>query len=81
MTSISKNVYDDIVNKCNNTYHNTINMKFVDVKSNISIYSSKEINEKDPKFKIGDIIRISKYKNIFPKGYVPTWSQEVFVIK
>ena len=85
MTSISKNVYidklDDIVNKYNNTYHSTIKMKPVDVKSNTYIDSSKEINNKDPKFKIGDIVRISKYKNIFAKGYVPNWSEEVFVIK
>ena len=85
MTSISKNVYtdklDDIVNKCNNAYHNTIKMKPVDVKSNTYIDSSKEINEKDhPKFKIGDNVRISKYKNIFAKGYTPNWSEEVFVI-
>ena len=85
MTSITKNVYidklDDIVNKYNNTYHNTIKMKPVDVKSSLYIDSSKEINDKDPKFKIGDIVRISKYKNIFAKGYVPNWSEEVFVIK
>ena len=85
MTSVSKNVYidklDDIVNKYNNTYHSTIKMKPVDVKSNTYIDSSKEINDKDPKFKIGDIVRISKYKNIFAKGYVPNWSEEVFVIK
>ena len=86
MTSISKNVYtdklDDIVNKCNNAYHNTIKMKPVDVKSNTYIDSSKEINEKDhPKFKIGDNVRISKYKNIFAKGYTSNWSEEVFVIK
>ena len=85
MTSISKNVYvdklDDIVNKYNNTYHSTIKMKPVDVKSNTYIDSSKEINDKDPKFKIGDIVRISKYKNIFAKGYVPNWSEKVFVIK
>ena len=56
-------------------------MKPVDVKSNTYIDSSKEINDKDPKFKIGDIVRISKYKNIFAKGYVPNWSEEVFVIK
>ena len=71
MTSISKNVYidklDDIVNKYNNTYHSTIKMKPVDVKSNTYIDSSKEINNKDPKFKIGDIVRISKYKNIFAR--------------
>ena len=85
MTSISKNVcidkLDDIANKYNNTYHSTINMKPFDVKSNTYIDSSKEINNKDPKFKIGDIVRISKYKNIFAKGYVPNWSEEVFVIK
>ena len=85
MTLTSKNVLihklDDIVNKYNNTYHSTIKMKPVDVKSNTYIDSSKEINDKDPKFKIGDIVRISKYKNIFAKGYVPNWSEEAFVIK
>ena len=72
MTSVSKNIYidksDDIVNKYNNTYHNTIKMKHVDVKLNTYIDSSKENNNKDPKFKIGDIVRISKYNNIFAKG-------------
>ena len=43
--------------------------------------SSKEINDKDPKFEIGDIVRISEYKNIFTKDYIPNWSEEVFVIK
>ena len=82
MTSISKNVcidkLDDIANKYNNTYHSTINMKPFDVKSNTYIDSSKEINNQDPKFKIGGIVRISKYKNIFTKGYVPGWSEEFF---
>ena len=85
MTSISKNVYidklDDIVNKYNNTYHSTIKIKPVNVKSNTYTNSSKEINDKNPKFKIGDIARISKYKNTFPKGYVPNWPKEVSVIK
>ena len=75
LTSTSKNVYidklDNIVDKYNNTCHSTINMKPVDVKSNTYIDSSKVIKDKDPKFKIGDIIRISKHKNIFAKGYVP----------
>ena len=62
---------DDIVNKYDNTCPRTIKMKPVDVKSSTYIYSSKEINDKHPKFKIGDIVRISKYKNIFAKGYVP----------
>ena len=85
MTSISKNVYidklDDIVDKYNNTYHTTIKMKPADVKDNTYINADKEINNKDPKFKVGDCVRISKYKNIFAKGYMPNWSAEVFVIK
>ena len=56
-------------------------MKPVDVKSNTYINFNKEINDQDPKFKIGNIVRISKYKNVFAKGYVPNWSEEVFVIK
>ena len=82
MTSISKNAYidklGDIVNKYNNTYHSRIKMKPVDVKSSTYIDSSKEINDKDPKFKVGDIVRISKYKNVFAKV---SWSEEVFMIK
>ena len=84
MTSISKNVYigklDDIVNKYNNTYHNTVKTKPVDVKSSTHIDSSKEINDKDPKFKVGNIVRISKYNNIFAKRCVPNESHEVFVV-
>ena len=84
MTSISKNVYIDIlnaiVNKYNNTYHTTIKMKPIDVKDNTYINTNKEINYKDPKFKVGDYVRISKYKNIFVKGYMPNWSEEVFVV-
>ena len=85
MTSTSKNVYinklDNMNNKYNNAYHSTNEMKPVDVKSNTYIDSSKEINNKIPKFKIGDTVRISKYKNIFAKGYIPDWSEEIFVIK
>ena len=55
---------DDIVNQYNNIYHSTIKMKLVDVKPSIYIDFNKEINYQDPKFKIGDIIRISKYKLI-----------------
>ena len=71
----------DISNKYNHPYHSTIKMKPVDVKSSSYIHSSKELNDKDQKFKIGDTVRISKYKNIFAKGYIPNWSEEVFVIK
>ena len=85
MTSISKNVYidklDDIVNEYNNTYHTTTKMKPIDVKDNTYINTSKKINYKDPKFKVGDRVRISKYKNIFAIGYMPNWSGEVFVVK
>ena len=72
---------DDGINKYNSTYRSTIKMKLVHVKSSTYIDSSEEINNKDPRFRIGDIVRISKYKNIISKGYVPNWSEEVFVIK
>ena len=85
MTSISKNMYidklDDIVDEYNNnTYHKTIKIKPIDVKDNTYINFDKEVNNKDPKFKFGDYIRIPKYKNIFTKGYMPNWSEEVFII-
>ena len=90
MTSVSKNVYidklDDMVNEYNNTYHRTIKMKPVDVKDNtyidsMELHSTELHSNKDPKFKVGDHVRIPKYKNIFAKGYTPNWSEEVFVIK
>ena len=74
MTSISKIVYIDklidIVDEYNNTYHVTIKMKPIDVKDNTYINTDKEINNKDPKFKVGDHVRISKYKNIGLKKYL-----------
>ena len=85
MTSISKNVYidksDDIVNEYNNTYNRKIKMKPIDTKDNTYINIGKEVNDKDPKFEVVDHVRISKYKNIFGKGYTPNWSEEIFVIK
>ena len=85
MSSISKNVYidtlDDIVNEYNNAYRKTIKMKPIDVKDNTYINIDKEVNDKDLKFKVGDHVRKSKYKNIFAKGYTPNWSEEIFVIK
>ena len=86
MTSISKNVYidklDDIVNEYSNKYHGTIKMKPIDVKDNTCIDFGKEVvNDKDSKCKVGDHVRISKYKNIFSKGYTPNWSEDIFVIK
>ena len=85
MTSISRNAYidklDGIVNECSNTYHRTIKMKPIDVKDNTYINIGKEVNDKDPKFQVGDLVRISKCKCIFAKGYTPNWSEELFVIK
>ena len=85
MTSVSKNIYidklDNIVGEYNSTYHRTIKIKPVDVKDNTYIDFKKEVNGKDPEFKVGDQVRISKYKNILGKGYTPNWSEEVFVIK
>ena len=84
MTAVSKNVYfdvlDDIVNKYNNTVHKTIKMKPIDVTSDTYAEYNEDSNKKDPKLKVGDHIRISKYKNIFAKGYNPNWSEEVFVV-
>ena len=83
MTAISKNVFvdelDDIVNKYNNTVHRTIKMKPIDITDDSFAEYNEESNKKDPTFKVGGHVRISKYKNIFAKGYAPNWS-EVFVI-
>ena len=85
MTANSKNVYfdvlNDIIDEYNNTCHKTIKMKPIDVKSDSFAEYNEESNEKDPKFKVGDHVRISKYKNTFAKGYAPNWSEEIFVIK
>ena len=84
MTSISKNIYidkiDDFVKEYNNKYQTSIKMKPVDVMDNTYINFKKEINDKNPTFKVGDYVRISKYKNIFAKGYMPNWPEEIFVI-
>ena len=83
MTATGKNVYydvlDDIVNKYNSTKHSTIKMKPIDVKNNKRVYID-EHNEKDSKFKVGDRVRISKFKNIFAKGYTPNWNSEIFIV-
>ena len=85
MTTVSKNIYidklNDLVNEYDNIYHIIIKMKSIDFKNNAYIDSSKEINDKDSKLKVGDHVRISKYKNIFAERYTPNWSEEVFVIK
>ena len=84
MTLVSKNVYidklDNIVGEYNNAYHRTIKMKPVDVNDNTYIDFKNEVNDKDQKFKVGDHVRISNYKNIFAEGYTPNWPKEVFVL-
>ena len=93
MTASGKNVYcdvlDDIVNEYNNTKHSTIKMKPKDVKNgttkSIAVARNKRVyidehNEKDSRFKVGDRVRISKFKNIFAKGYTPNWSKEIFIV-
>ena len=84
MTTISKNVYidvlNDIVNRYNNTVHKTIKIKPIDVTNDSYVEYNKKSNKKGPKFKVGDCVRISKYKNIFAKGYVPNWSEKDFIV-
>ena len=79
MTAVSK--LDEIVDKYSKTYHRTIRIKPVGVKSGTYIRYGVEHNDKDPKFKVGNHVRISKYRNIFTNSYIPNWSKEVFVIK
>ena len=93
MTATGKNVYDDVlddvVNKYNNTKYSTIKMKPINVKdttksssierNNKRVYID-EHNKKDSRFKLGDRVRISKFKNIFAKGYTPNWSKEIFIV-
>ena len=80
MTAISKNVsfdvLDDIVDKYNNTVHRTVKTKPIEVTDNYN----KIPNKKNPKIKVGEHVRISKYKNIFAKGYTSNWSEEIFII-
>ena len=84
MTAIRKNVYydvlDDIVNEYNNTKHNTSQMKPKDVGNNNKRVYINENNEKRSIFKVGDRFRISKFKNIFAKGYTPNWNREIFIV-
>ena len=84
MTVTGKNVYydvlDDVVSKYNNTKHSTIKMKPKDVKNDNKRVYIDEHNEKRSRFKVGDRVRISKFKNIFVKGYTPNWSKKIFIV-
>ena len=85
MTAVSKDVYfhvlNDMVDKYNNTYHNTIKMKSIDVKSNSYAECNVDSNQKDPIFKLDDPVKLSKSKNIFAEGYTPNWPEKVLVVK
>ena len=83
MTATGKNVYydvlDDTVNEYHNTKHSTIKMKPIDIgDDNKRVYI--EHNKNDSRFKVRDRVRISKFKNIFAKGYTPNWSSEIFTV-
>ena len=84
MTATGKNVYYDVLdnafNKYNNTKHSTIKMKPKDVGDNNKRVYIDEHNEKDSRFKVPDRVRVSKFKNIFAKGYSPNWSKEIFIV-
>ena len=84
ITVTGKNVYydvlDDIVNEYNNTKHNTIKMKPKDVKNNNKRVYIDEHKKKGARYNVGDRVRISKFKNIFAKGYTPNWSREIFIV-
>ena len=81
MTVVTKNVYFDVLGDIVDKFNNTIKMKPINVKNDSFAEYNEESNEKDPKFKVGNHVRISKYKNIFAKGYAPNWSEEIFVVK
>ena len=84
MAATGKNVYydvlDAVVNGYNNTKHNTIKMKPKDVKDDDNRIYIDEHNKKIARYNVGDRVRISKFKNIFAKGYTPNWSREIFII-
>ena len=84
MTVTGKNVYyndlDDAVSEYNNTKHSTIKMKPKYVGDNNKRVYIDEHNEKSARYNVGDRIRISKFKNIFAKGYTPNWSKEIFIV-
>ena len=84
MTATGKNVYydvlDDVVNEYNNTKNNTIKVKPKDVKNDNNRVYIDDIIKKNARFNVGDRVRISKFKNIFAKGYIPNWRREIFII-
>ena len=84
MTTSGKNAYynvlNDVVSEYNNTKQSTIKMKPIDVKDDNKRVYIDEHNKKDSRFKVVDRVRISKFKNMFAKGYIPNWSKEIFIV-
>ena len=80
MTATGKNVYYDVLDDVVNEYNNTIKMKPKDVKNDNNRVYIDEHNKKSARYNVGDRVRKSKFKNIFPKGYTPNWSKKIFVI-
>ena len=83
MTATGKNVYyvlDNVVNDYNNTKHNTIKMKPKNVNDDNKKVYIDDCNKKSARFNVNDRVRISKFKNIFAKGYTPNWSREIFIV-
>ena len=72
-------MWDDIVNKYNKAVYRTIKTKPIGVTSDAEY--SEDFNEKDSKFKVGDPVWISENKNIFAKGYIQNWSEQIFIIR
>ena len=77
MTAIQQNICFDVLDDIVNEYNK---MKPIDVTDYSSAEYNQDFNKRDPKFKVGDRVRISKYKNIFARGYTPNWSEEVFIV-
>ena len=75
--TLKSKIYKYVVDEYNNTKHKTVKMKSIYVKDNTHIDFGQEVNDNDPKIKVGDHVRISKYKKIFAKGYTPNWSAEI----
>ena len=71
---------DDIFNKYNNTVHRSIRMEPIDITTDFYAEYNEDFHEKDPELRVGDHVRISKYKKVFAKRYSPNWSEEIFVI-
>ena len=80
VTVTGKNVYYDVLDHVVNEYNNTIKMKPKNVKDDNKRVYIDEYNKRSARFNVNDRVRISKFKNIFAKGYTPNWSREIFIV-